>query len=327
MSLTKVDPKAAIAAGQDTIRAEARALDQLADALAGPLAEPFTKAASLMFEAKGRVIVSGMGKSGHIARKIAATLASTGRSSYFVHPAEASHGDLGMIVDADCVLAISRSGETRELSDLLHHCRRLGVPLIGMTFKADSSLARASDAALVLPECGEASEEAPAPTTSTTMCLALGDALAVALLKARGFTADHFGAIHPGGKLGAALMRVRDIMRVGVHDPLISPDLSVPDTLKAMSRDSLGCAGVVENSKLIGVITDGDLRRRLTPDMFARDARALMTANPVTIAPDAPIADALAIMNAKRISVLFAVSDGAPVGVVHMHDLLSAGVR
>jgi arabinose-5-phosphate isomerase len=322
-----IKPNAAVAAGQDTIRAEARALEMMAQALAGPLREPFVHAARLLADAKGRVIVSGMGKSGHIARKIAATLASTGTPAQFVHPAEASHGDLGMIVEQDCVLAISRSGETAELSDLLYHCHRLGVPVIGVTFKASSTLAKASTAALVLPDCGEASEEAPAPTTSTTMCLAMGDALAVALLKARGFTADHFGAIHPGGKLGAALKRVRDLMRVGEHDPLIRPDLSVTDTLKAMSRDSLGAAGVVENGKLIGIITDGDLRRRLTPEMFALDARALMTPNPVTIAADAPIADAIAIMNAKRITILFAIEDGAPVGVVHMHDLLAAGVR
>ncbi len=325
--MTEIAPAAAIAAAQETIRAEARALDQLAEALAGMLGEPFVHAANLLAGAKGRVIVSGMGKSGHIARKIAATLASTGTPAQFVHPAEASHGDLGMIVEPDCLLAISRSGETAELSDLLYHCHRLGVPIIGMTFKPDSTLAKASTAALVMPECGEASEEAPAPTISTTMCLALGDALAVALLKARGFTADHFGAIHPGGKLGAALKKVRDIMRVGAHDPLIAPELSVPEALKAMSRDSLGCAGVVENGKLIGIITDGDLRRRLTPDMFVRDARALMTPNPLTIASDAPIADAIALMNAKRITILFAIEDGKPVGVVHMHDLLAAGVR
>jgi arabinose-5-phosphate isomerase len=325
--MTEIAPAAAIAAGQETIRAEAGALGQLADALADALAAPFVHAATLLANAKGRVIVSGMGKSGHIARKIAATLASTGTPAQFVHPAEASHGDLGMIVEDDCLLAISRSGETAELSDLLYHCHRLGVPIIGMTFKPESTLAKASTAALVMPDCGEASEEAPAPTISTTMCLALGDALAVALLKARGFTADHFGAIHPGGKLGAALKRVRDIMRVGLHDPLIAPDLSVPEALKAMSRDSLGCAGVVENGKLIGIITDGDLRRRLTPDMFTRDARALMTPNPLTIASDAPIADAIAIMNAKRITILFAVEEGRPVGVVHMHDLLAAGVR
>jgi arabinose-5-phosphate isomerase len=197
--MSTIDPQAAVAAGQDTIRAEARALEQLAEALAGALNEPFVHAARLLAQTKGRVIVSGMGKSGHIARKIAATLASTGTPAQFVHPAEASHGYLGMIVEADCVLAISRSGETAELSDLLYHCRRIHVPIIGMTFKPGSSLAKASTAALVLPDLGEASEEAPAPTISTTMCLALGDALAVALIKAQGFNAEKFGAIHPGG--------------------------------------------------------------------------------------------------------------------------------
>jgi len=318
---------AAVAAGQDTIRAEARSLETLADALAGALKEPFVHAAQLLAETKGRVIVSGMGKSGHIARKIAATLASTGTPAQFVHPAEASHGDLGMIMESDCVLAISRSGETAELSDLLYHCRRIHVPIIGMTFKPGSSLAKASTAALVLPECGEASEEAPAPTISTTMCLALGDALAVALLKARGFTADHFGAIHPGGKLGAALKRVRDVMRVGEGDPLIGPETSVPDVMRAISAVGIGAAGVVENGKLIGIVTDGDLRRKLTPEMFAKDARAIMTADPMTIAPDAPLVDAIAIMNENRITLLFAVVEGKPVGVVHMHDLLAAGVR
>lgn len=322
-----IDPKSAVAAGQETIRTEARSLDTLCEALGGPLRAPFVHAAELLAATKGRVIVSGMGKSGHIARKIAATLASTGTPAQFVHPAEASHGDLGMIVETDCVLAISRSGETAELSDLLYHCHRLGVPIIGMTFKPGSTLAKASTAALVMPDLGEASEEAPAPTTSTTMCLAMGDALAVALLKARGFTADHFGAIHPGGKLGAALKRVRDIMRVGGEDPLISPNASVPDAMKAMSAGGIGAAGVVENGKLIGIVTDGDLRRKLTPEMFAKTAKDIMTSAPKTIAPDAPIADAIAIMNDKRITLLFAVEDGRPVGVVHMHDLLAAGVR
>ncbi len=324
----RIKPDAAIAAGQETIRAEARALEHLAEALAGPLKAPFLEAARLLAGAKGRVIVSGMGKSGHIARKIAATLASTGTPAQFVHPAEASHGDLGMIVENDCVLAISRSGETRELSDLLYHCRRIGVPLIGMTFKEGSSLAAASTAALVMPDFGEASEAAPAPTISTTMCLALGDALAVALIEARGFTADHFGAIHPGGKLGAALKRVRDLMRIGEGDPLISPETTIPETLKAISRVGIGAAGIVENGKLIGIITDGDLRRKLTREMFDRTARDIMTPNPLTISPDAPIADAVAIMNEKRITILFAVDGtGRPVGVVHMHDLLAAGVR
>ncbi len=322
-----IKPDAAVAAGQETIRIEAKALETLAQALGADLKAPFVHAAQLLAGAKGRVIVSGMGKSGHIARKIAATLASTGTPAQFVHPAEASHGDLGMIVEQDCVLAISRSGETAELSDLLYHCRRIEVPVIGMTFKPNSSLARASTAALILPDCGEASEEAPAPTTSTTMCLALGDALSVALLKARGFTADHFGAIHPGGKLGAALKRVRDVMRVGGDDPLIAPETSVQKTLEAMSLGGIGSTGVIENGRLIGIITDGDLRRRLTPEMFAKTARDLMTPDPKTIAPDAPLADAIAIMNAKRITHLFAVEDGKPVGVVHMHDLLAAGVR
>ncbi len=324
----RIKPEAAVSAGQETIRAEARALEQLADALAGALNGPFVEAAKLLAGAKGRVIVTGMGKSGHIARKIAATFASTGTPAQFVHPAEASHGDLGMIVETDCVLAISRSGETAELSDLLYHCHRLNIPLIGMTFKPGSSLAKASTAPLVMPDCGEASEDAPAPTISTTMCLALGDALAVALLKARGFNKDDFGAIHPGGKLGAALKRVRDLMRVGEGDPLIGPDTSVPDTLAAISRVGIGAAGVVENGRLIGIVTDGDLRRKLTREMFDRSARELMTANPMTISPEAPIADAVQIMNSKRITILFAVDEqGRPVGVVHMHDLLAAGVR
>jgi arabinose-5-phosphate isomerase len=324
----RIKPDAAVAAGQETIRAEARALDQLAEALAGQLKAPFVDAAKLLAGTKGRVIVSGMGKSGHIARKIAATLASTGTPAQFVHPAEASHGDLGMIVETDCVLAISRSGETAELSDLLYHCHRLNIPVIGMTFKPASTLAKASTAPLVMPDCGEASEEAPAPTISTTMCLALGDALAVALLKARGFTASDFGSIHPGGKLGAALKKVRDLMRVGDGDPLIAPETTIPDTLKAISRVGIGAAGVIENGKLIGIVTDGDLRRKLTREMFERTARDIMTANPMTISPDAPVADAVQIMNSKRITILFAVDDkGAPVGVVHMHDLLAAGVR
>jgi arabinose-5-phosphate isomerase len=322
-----IDPKAAVAAGQETIRVEAKALEQLADALAGALNEPFVHAARLLAETKGRVIVSGMGKSGHIARKIAATLASTGTPAQFVHPAEASHGDLGMIVEADCVLAISRSGETAELSDLLYHCRRIHVPVIGMTFKPGSSLARASTAALVLPECGEASEEAPAPTTSTTMCLALGDALSVALIKARGFTADHFGAIHPGGKLGAALKKVTDVMRVGGDDPLITPErLRAGHDESDERRRHRRCRRDRKRQA-----HRHRHRWRSAPEADARNvrktARDIMTANPRTIAPDAPIADAIAIMNEKRITLLFAVRTGKPVGVVHMHDLLAAGVR
>src|SRR5215510_13773203 len=238
-----------LAVARRVIRAEISGLGNLAATLDGA----FEAAVDTCAAVRGRTVVTGVGKSGHIARKIAATLASTGTPAQFVHPAEASHGDLGMIVESDCVLAISRSGETAELSDLLYHCHRLSVPVIGMTFKTDSTLAKVSTAALICPDCGEASEDAPAPTTSTTMCLALGDALAVALLKARGFTADHFGAIHPGGKLGAALQRVRDLMRVGQSDPLVSPDMPIPEAMRAMSVGGIGAVGVIEDGKLIGI--------------------------------------------------------------------------
>jgi arabinose-5-phosphate isomerase len=268
-----------------------------------------------------------MGKSGHVARKIAATLASTGRPAYFVHPAETSHGDLGMIAEGDCVLAISRSGEVAELTDILHHCHRQRIPLIGMTFAARSALAEASDVALILPDCGEASEAAPAPTTSTTMCLALGDALAIALLDAAGFTAAHFRAIHPGGKLGAMLKHVRDVMRVGGEMPVIAPDVSVAAALEAMGVRKLGCVGIVDEGKLLGVITDGDLRRRLNARAFGRPARELMTENPIVISPEASLADAMNLLNEHQVNVVFAVEDGRPVGVVHLQDLLAAGVR
>lgn len=323
----KIDSKAALKAGKQALLTEARALETLAAALDGPMATPFAAACGLMQAALGRVIVTGMGKSGHVARKIAATLASTGRPAYFVHPAEASHGDLGMIAEGDCVLAISRSGDVVELTDILHHCRRLKIPLIGMTFRAKSALGEASDVVLLLPDCGEASEAAPAPTTSTTMCMALGDALAIALLDAAGFTAQDFRAIHPGGKLGAMLKHVRDVMVTGEGVPVIAPDAPVREALRVMSDKGLGCVGVVEAGSLVGVITDGDLRRRLTPEAFAGDARSLMTPNPRTIAPDASLADAITMLNERRITTIFAVENGAPVGIVHMHALLSAGVR
>jgi arabinose-5-phosphate isomerase len=318
----------AVHAGQATIEAEAAALHTMAAALNGPLGDVFEKAVAILNDTPGRAIITGMGKSGHIARKIAATLASTGRPAYFVHPAEASHGDLGMITAEDCVLALSRSGETAELADLLHHCRRQKIPVIAITFKEGSVLARAADAALVLPDCGEASEDAPAPTTSTTMTLAMGDALAVALLKARGFDAAAFGQLHPGGKLGAMLKRVVDVMRVGGADPLVPPTTPVPELLAAMTKGGIGCAGIVDGvGRLIGIVTDGDLRRRLTPESFGKTAEALMSPAPKTIHPEAPLADAIGLMNASKVTVLFAVEEGRPVGVVHMHDLLAAGVR
>jgi arabinose-5-phosphate isomerase len=332
-SIDAINAPAAIAAAKATLQAEAHALEALAAALDGPLAAPFVAACALMQGARGRVIVSGMGKSGHVARKIAATLASTGRPAFFVHPAEASHGDLGMIGEGDCVLAISRSGQVSELADILHHCRRLKIPLIGMTGQAASPLGEASDVVLLLPPHDEASEAAPAPTVSTTMCMAFGDALAVALLDAAGFTARDFRAIHPGGKLGAMLKHVRDVMHVGAEMPVIAPYASVAEAMIAMEtrrtggRGALGAVGVVEAGKLIGMITDGDLRRRLTTQSITGAARDIMTANPKVIAPDASLADAMAFLNQHEITVVFAVENGAPVGVLHLHDLLNEGVR
>lgn len=323
----KIDSHAALRSGKDTLLAEARALEALAAALDGAMAAPFSAACGIMQATRGRVIVTGVGKSGHVARKIAATLASTGRPSTFVHAGEASHGDLGMIMEGDCVIAISRSGDVAELTDILHHCRRLKIPLIGMTFKAKSMLGEASDVVLLLPDCGEATEAAPAPTTSTTMCMALGDALAIALLNAAGFTAQDFRSIHPGGKLGAMLKHVRDVMRTGADMPLLAPHASVPEALAAMSVRRLGSVGIVDNGKLIGIITDGDLRRRLNAEAFGQTARDIMTANPRVIAPDASLADAMATLNENEFQVLFVVDHGAPVGVVHLQDLLHEGVR
>ena len=322
------DHAEALAAARATILAEAEGLKALAAALDGPMGASFGRACEVLLGVSGRTIVTGMGKSGHIARKIAATFASTGQPASFVHPAEASHGDLGMITPADCVLALSRSGETAELNDLIHHCRRLAIPLIGMTFRPLSALARMSTAALVMPDCGEADDDTPAPTTSTTMTLALGDALAVALLKERGFDAAAFSQYHPGGKLGAVLKRVGDVMRDAAHAPLIAPETPVRQTMAAMTEGGIGCVGVVDAAgRLIGIVTDGDLRRRLTPEAFSKTAADLMTANPKALQPDAPLADAIALMNAARVTTLFVVAAARPVGVIHMHDLLAAGVR
>jgi arabinose-5-phosphate isomerase len=325
--MANIAADAAIAAGKGVITSEADGLAQLARALDGALGAAFAKAISTLAGVKGRVIVTGMGKSGHIGRKIAATFASTGRPAYFVHPGEASHGDLGMVTEDDCVLAISRSGAAGELTDILHHCRRLKIPLIGMTFVATSALAEACDIVLLLPECGEASEAAPAPTISTTMCLALGDALAVALLDAAGFTVAHFRAIHPGGRLGAMLKHVRDVMRTGADMPIVPPGASIAEALEKMSVRKLGAVGIVEGGALVGIITDGDLRRRLNAEAFSKTAGDLMSRDPRVIAPDASLADAMAVLNERQINMIFAVEDGRPVGVVHLQDLLAAGVR
>ena len=298
-------------------------------ALAAGLDESFDRAIGLLAACTGRIAVSGMGKSGHIARKTAATLASTGSPAFFVHPAEASHGDLGMVQPADALLLFSNSGETTELADLVAHARRFGMPLVAVTGRGRSTLALAADVVLLLPKAPEACAVTSAPTTSTTMQLALGDALAVALLTRRGFTATDFLAYHPGGRLGAQLRRVRELMHEGDAVPLTGADTPMPQALLLMTGKGFGCVGVVEEGRLVGVVTDGDLRRAMGPGLLAQTVRGVMTRDPRAIRPDALAAEALRLMNEgdRRITSLFVTAaDGAPLGILHVHDLLRAGV-
>ncbi len=283
----------------------------------------------LTVKGAGRVIVSGMGKSGHVARKIAATMASTGTPSMYVHPAEASHGDLGMITPHDALLALSNSGETPELTDVIQYSRRFAIPLVGMTSHPESALAQASDIALILPQVDEACPMGLAPTTSTTLMLALGDALAVALLERKGFSSADFKVFHPGGKLGRKLLKVADLMHAGDEQPLVAGSMSMGQVLLVMTNKSFGCVGVLDagGEQLAGVITDGDLRRHMAPGLFARTAAQVMTADPKTIRSGALAAEALHVMNARSITSLFVVDEGKrPVGIVHMHDCLRAGI-
>ena len=319
----------AAASALRTILTERAGLDALSAALSNGLAGPFARAVETIRAATGRVIVSGMGKSGHVGHKIAATLASTGTPAFFVHPAEASHGDLGMITRDDVVLALSWSGETSELRSLVEYARRWDIPLIAMTAVPDSTLGRESDPLLALPPADEACPHGLAPTTSTLMQLALGDALAIALLESRGFTAEEFHIFHPGGKLGASLHFVRDIMHRGDAVPLATPDMPIPQALKIITEKGFGCVGVVDKAGLlVGVVTDGDLRRHIAPDLMERTAGAIMTKTPKTVPPDCLVGEALAMMNqAKRpFTVLFVVEAGKPLGIVHMHDFLRLGV-
>ena len=316
-------------AARRVLTTEAEALS----ALAAALDDRFARAVALLAGATGRVVVSGMGKSGHVARKIAATFASTGTPALFVHPAEASHGDLGMIVPGDAVLALSNSGETPELADLVQHSRRFGLPLVGITGRAQSALARAADVALVLPAMPEACPMGLAPTTSTTMQIALGDALAVALLTRRGFTAADFRIFHPGGRLGTRLRRVRDLMHEGDALPLATPETRMDVAIVAMTAKRFGVLGILgEDGRLAGVITDGDLRRALDSGaggatLLSRTAAEVMTREPRTVSPDQLAAEALRVMNERAITVLFVVDeDRRPVGILHVHDLLRAGV-
>lgn len=305
---------------QRVLTIEIEGLQQLKSSLDGG----FVNAVDLLRKSKGRVIVTGMGKSGHVARKIAATMASTGTPAYFVHPGEASHGDLGMITPDDCVLALSYSGETRELSDLISYTRRYHIGLIGITQDQQSSLGQRADICLVLPNVAEACSNQLAPTTSTTMMLALGDALALCLLKRKGFSKEDFKNFHPGGKLGSMLRTVQDIMHRGSKVPLVELNTPMQDVIMVMTAKSLGCAGVVDaDGKLVGIITDGDLRRHLSPDLLTKPAKDVMTKSPKVIQPNALIAEAVQIMNDKNITSLFVVDmDQKPCGIVHMHQCL-----
>jgi arabinose-5-phosphate isomerase len=320
-----------------TVETERAGLAALAAALAGGLAEPFSRAVALIEEAtrhdpasgaaRGRVVVSGLGKSGHIGRKIAATLASTGTPAFFVHPAEAGHGDLGMVTRDDVILAMSWSGETVELRAIVEFSRRFRNKLVAMTAMSESSLARQADLVLLLPDTAEACPHGLAPTTSTLMQLALGDALAIALLEARGFTAEDFHRFHPGGRLGAKFHFVRDIMHRGEALPLVPLGTMMSEAIVRMSEKRLGCVGILDrNGTLVGIVTDGDLRRHLGPDLLSQTVDGVMTGSPRTIAPDALVGAALDLLNTTKITTLFVVEDDRPVGIVHMHDLLKLGV-
>jgi len=319
-----------IISARHTIEKEIEALKIMEDEFDDNL----SKVLDLMQSAKGRIIVTGMGKSGHVGRKIAATLASTGTPSFFVHPAEASHGDLGMLTEEDVVLAISNGGESKELSDILIYCKRYGIPLISMTKNPDSMLGKAGDLLLHLPDCGEACPLGLAPTSSTTATLVLGDVLAVALMERKGFSKTNYKQRHPGGKLGAILQRVSDLMHTGDDMPLVSEDTLLPQIILTMSSKMLGCVGVLDSQNILrGMITDGDLRRAMVnymnDDLFNKHAIDIMTKNPKTIAPDILVAEAINIMNntGKGITQMFAVENGKPVGIIHMHDCLRAGFK
>ncbi|MHC1727598.1 MAG: SIS domain-containing protein [Syntrophobacteraceae bacterium] len=309
--------------GTRVLRLEAKALYELAT----KLDESFDEAISLVLRTSGRIILTGMGKSGHVARKISATFASTGTPSFFVHPSEAGHGDLGMIFKRDAVIALSNSGETSELSSIIEYTRRFSIPLVAMTSNPDSTLARHAHCTLVTPKFPEACPHGLAPTTSTTMMLALGDALAIALLERRGFSAQDFKVFHPGGNLGARLQLVRDLMHHGDDMPLVSPETNMRETVIIMTTKRLGCAGVIENGRLIGIITDGDLRRHMDKSLISLTAREVMTPNPKTILPSSLAAEAVAVMHKNHISNLFVVEVGCPVGVLHLHDCLRAGIE
>ncbi|NOC45983.1 MULTISPECIES: SIS domain-containing protein [unclassified Ruegeria] len=319
------DTEAFLRTARQVVTDEARALDVLADSLD----EHFAEAVHLILKATGRIIISGIGKSGHIGHKIAATLASTGTPAYFVHPAEASHGDLGMVSKGDVVLAISNSGEAPELANLLAFTRRFGIPLIGLSSKPESTLMKQADVHLLIPSMGEACGFGMVPSISTTLTLAMGDALAIALMKYRDFRPEDFRAFHPGGKLGARLSTVRDLMHTGDALPLVAANTAMSDALIEISQKGFGVAGVTDaQGHLSGIITDGDLRRHMD-GLLDKTTEQVMTANPTTITPDALAEEAVAIMNDRKITSLFVVDEaasGQALGLLHIHDCLRVGL-
>lgn len=327
---TALDAQSALQAAQQTIEIEAAGLSALREALDGELGQRFEAAIDTIQAAQskgGRIIVTGMGKSGHIGRKIAASLASTGALSHFVHPAEASHGDLGMVGSHDVVLALSWSGEAPELADIIGYTRRFDVPLIAITSGAKSALGTAADIALVLPKMAEACPNGLAPTTSTTMQLAMGDCITVALLSLSGFTAQDFRQFHPGGKLGARLLKVRDLMHSGEAMPLVSEETPLSQAIVEMSSKRYGMTGVVDSDgRLTGIVTDGDLRRAFSNGFTDRPVVEVMTRSPRVTTPDTLASQLLAEMNARSITGMFAVEKQRPVGVIHLHEILRAGV-
>lgn len=307
-----------------TIDSEIDTINRLKDSVK---AENLTKALDFMQNSKGRIIITGMGKSGHIGRKIAASLASTGTPSFFVHPAEASHGDLGMITEDDVVVAISNSGESRELIDILNYCKRFGIKLIAITKNAESSLGKAGDVVLELPNNGEACPLGLAPTSSTTATLVLGDILTVGMIERKGFSKEDFNDRHPGGKLGSILKRVSDLMHTGQEMPILDENSNMQAVLLEMTSKRLGCVGFInQTGDLTGILTDGDLRRCLSSKILEEKAIDLMTHNPKTISPNAMTAEALKIMHDKKITNLFVLDGKKPIGVIHIHDLLNNGV-
>src|SRR5580698_3252202 len=322
---TAADPT--IASALRTLDTEAEGITALVAAMSDGLGAPFAAAVETIRQARGRVIVTGMGKSGHVGRKIAATLASTGTPAFFVHSADASHGDLGMITSDDVMLALSWSGETEELKDLITYSRRFRITLIAITACPDSTLGKSADIILALPEAREACPHNLAPTTSSLMQLALGDALAIALLESRGFTAIDFGVFHPRGTLGAMLKFVRDVMHEGKAVPRIRRGAPMSEAIVEMTSKGFGCVAIVDdNGRLDGVITDGDLRRHMRADLLQAPVDQVMTKSPKVVRPDQLASEALQLLNSSKITALFVVERGAPVGIVHFHDLLRAGV-